>query len=104
MELFQNEDPPTAIVFQTEVANGILNGLQELNLVPGRDVALIGYDDLEIARIHRPPLSVLRPFARDAGKRVVEILLEVIGGADPETFQEIRDVELVIRETSLPPS
>ena len=104
LELFKNENPPTAIVFQTEVANGILNGLQELNLVPGRDVALIGYDDLEIARIHRPPLSVLRPFARDAGKRVVEILLEVIGGADPGTFQEIRDVELVIRETSLPPS
>ena len=104
LDLFQMKDPPTAIVFQTETANGILCGLKELNMIPGKDVAMIGYDDLEIAKIHRPPLSVLRPFARDAGLRVVEILIEVIKGADPGDFQEIRDVELVVRETSLPPS
>jgi len=98
------KDPPTAIVFQTQAVNGILSGLKKLNLIPGKDVAMIGYDDLEIAKIHRPPLSVLRPFARDAGMRVVEILLEVIKGANPGDFQEIRDVELVVRETSRPPS
>ena len=67
-------------------------------------MALIGYDDLEIARIQRPSLSFLRPQAREAGQRVVNILLEVIKGEDPGKFQEIHQVEMVIRETSLPPS
>ncbi len=73
-------------------------------LQPGKDVALIGYDDLEIARIHRPSLSVLRPQAREAGQRVVNILMEVIKGEDPGKFQEIHQVEMVIRETSFAPS
>ena len=104
LELFKNDNPPTAILFQTEAVNGIFKGLDELNLQPGKDVALIGYDDLEIARIHRPSLSVLRPQAREAGQRVVNILMEVIKGEDPGKFQEIHQVEMVIRETSLPPS
>ena len=68
------------LVFQTEAASGILKSLQELGKRPGRDISLIGYDDLEVARIHHPPLTTLRPPAREAGKRAVEILMEVIGG------------------------
>ena len=49
-------------------------------------------------------LSVLRPHAREAGQRVVNILLEVINGEDPGKFQEIHQVEMVIRETSFAPS
>ncbi|MEE3023568.1 MAG: substrate-binding domain-containing protein, partial [SAR324 cluster bacterium] len=104
LDLFKNDNPPTAILFQTEAVNGIFKGLDELDLQPGKDVALIGYDDLEIVRIHRPSLSVLRPQAREAGQRVVNILLEVIKGEDPGKFQEIHQVEMVIRETSLHPS
>ena len=80
------KDPPTAIVFQTEAANGILSGLKEFNLIPGKDVAMIGYNDLEIAKISCPPLSVFRLFVKDSGMRLLEILMEVIKRANPEDY------------------
>lgn len=81
------KDPAIAIVFQTEVAYGILSGLSELNLIKSNNVAMIGYGDLEIAKMHRLSLSVLQTFARDARMRFLKILIEVIKVANPLDFQ-----------------
>lgn len=101
--LMELPHPPTAVVFQTEAATGVLQALQKLKLQPGRDVSLIGYDDLEIAKTNLPPLTTLRPPARNAGERVVEILLKIMEGEDAEEFQEIWDVEMIHRESTGPP-
>ncbi len=103
MLLMELHHPPTALVFQTEAATGILQAMQKLKLQPGRDVSLIGYDDLEIAKTSLPPLTTMRPPARNAGERVVEILLQIMEGEDVEGFQEIWEVEMIHRESTGPP-
>lgn len=66
-----------------QVAVGALRRLQELGLdVPGR-VALVGYDDLDIAPYLRVPLaSVRQPFA-EVGSAAAELLFEVVEGGEP---------------------
>ncbi len=92
--------PPTAMLFHTGTASGILQALYKINLTVGRDVSLIGYDDLEIAKTNIPPLTVMRTAGRNAGKKLVEILMEVIDGRSPEKLNQIWKAEMVMRQST----
>jgi len=67
--------------------------------VPG-SVAVVGYDDIEWASHADPPLTTVRQPIAAAGARIVDALLDVIGGAPrlPITLP----VELVVRNSSTP--
>jgi hypothetical protein len=45
------------------------------------------YDDLEIAKTNIPPLTTMRPPARNAGEQFVGILMQIIGGRAAEDLQ-----------------
>ncbi|MBC8257862.1 MAG: LacI family DNA-binding transcriptional regulator [SAR324 cluster bacterium] len=100
LELMQLPEPPSAIVFQTEAATGILQALQQLQLKVGADISLIGYDDLEIAKTNIPPLTTMRPQASNAGVRLVGILMKILNGCSAENFQEVWQAEMVQRNST----
>ena len=95
-QLLERPDPPTAILAGTEVrAIGAIDAARARGLsVPG-DLAVIGYNDIDIAR-HIDLASVRVPM-RAMGKRATELLLETIEQPEAEP-QLIRfPAELVIR-------
>ncbi len=100
LELMRLPDPPTGLLCFTEAAPGVFRALSQLNLQAGQDVSVIGYDDLELARYSTPPLTTLRPPVKEIGRRLVEILLSLVGGARPEDFQEIREAPLTFRQST----
>ena len=100
LALMKLEQPPSAILFHTETATGILQALQKLNLTVGKDVSLIGYDDLEIAKTNIPQLTVMRPPGRNAGEQLVGLLMEAIGGRSPEKLHQIWQAEMVLRQST----
>lgn len=62
------------------------------------DVALVGYDDVELARMIHPPLSTVRQSLDHAGTAMVDALLRIIDG---EVVAPISlPTELVVRATS----
>lgn len=77
-ELMRLERPPSALFCANDLmAIGALDALHELGLrVPGQ-VAVIGYDDQEIAQHTRPPLSTVLLPNYEMGRSAVESLLEV---------------------------
>ena len=89
LELMKLKNPPTAILFYTETAAGILQALQQLNLKVPKDVSLICYDDLEIAKTNNPPLTVMCPQATNAGERLVGMLMEIFNGCP------VKDLSLI---------
>ena len=89
VELMQLSEPPKAIVFQTEAAADILQALLLLQLQVGKDIALIGYDDLEITKTNIQPLTTMRPPARNAGEQFVGMLMQIIDGRAAEDLQEV---------------
>jgi len=100
LELMKMKNPPTAILFYTETAAGVLQALQQLNLKVPKDISLICYDDLEIAKTNNPPLTVMCPQANKAGERLVEMLMEISNGRPVEDLQEIWQVEMIQRQST----
>lgn len=66
--------------------------------VPG-EVAVVGYDDIELSQYFLPPLTSVRQPMRAAGHALVTQLLALVDGAAAVSVQ--LPTELVIRKTSL---
>ncbi|MFM2052056.1 MAG: hypothetical protein RL456_93 [Pseudomonadota bacterium] len=64
-----------------------------------RDVAVVGYDDIEWASHSDPPLTTVRQPVTQAGREIVDALFELVAGrgVPPRTLP----VELVMRQSSL---
>jgi len=96
--------PPTAMVCVSDMmAFGALAAIQARGLTPGRDVSVIGYDGLSFGAHTNPPLTTLSQPQAHAGRRLGDMLLSIIDGADPKTHQELQRAHLVQRETDGPP-
>lgn len=82
------------------MATGLMQGLREAGIYAGRDLAIVGYDDSDTARVTEPALtSVAVPFF-EMGRLAAEKLLERVGAAQSEPcFQIQLDTKLVVRES-----
>lgn len=90
---------PDALFFATSMALDVLQALREGGARAPEDIALVGFDDLPLARQTDPPLTTMRQPLAAMGQRLVHILLDIIeNGPTPVrhvTFEE----ELVIRRS-----
>ncbi|HVM70598.1 MAG TPA: LacI family DNA-binding transcriptional regulator [Anaerolineales bacterium] len=101
-KLFSAAQRPTAVFAANNfIAIGALKALQELGLRVPEDVALVGFDDLPVALVTFPFLTVAAQPAYEMGTRAMEILLNRLSGKASEQFQEVvLPAELVIRRSS----
>lgn len=84
------------------VALGACLALTRAGLRPGRDVSVIGFDDIEDAAVAVPALTTLAVSPYRLGKRLARVLLDRIGDPDmPVSYVEVA-AELVVRETTGP--
>lgn len=68
-------DPPTALlVANSEMAAGAVRALQEANLVIGKDISLVTFDDTRWARYMLPPLTVVAQPVEEIGRTAVDVL------------------------------
>ena len=95
--------PPTAVLCATDrLAIGALHAVSQAGLRAGRDISLIGYDDLPMAACTDPPLTTIaQPIAR-AGERMVAMLTALRDGADPASLTEVWHAHLVPRASDGP--
>jgi LacI family transcriptional regulator len=101
--LLASRTPPTAVLCATDrMAVGALHALASAGLRAGRDVSVIGYDNLPIASYTDPPLTTLeQPIARMAD-RMVEMLMALLDGADPSTWSQVWQAQLIVRKSDGP--
>ncbi|MBL8702802.1 MAG: substrate-binding domain-containing protein [Alphaproteobacteria bacterium] len=101
--LLDARDPPTALLCATDrLAVGALRAVTSRGLRPGRDVSLIGYDDLPIATYTDPPLTTIAQPIRAMAVRLIEMLLARIGGAPAAGMAEIWPASIVARASDGP--
>ena len=103
--LLSFDTPPTAMLCVSDmVAIGAMRAVREAGLTVGHDLSIIGYDGLPIGAEVDPGLTTLAQPLKDSGRRLGEMLLSVIEGADPNTLQETRRATLLRRRTDGPPN
>ena len=102
-ELLRLADRPTAIFTSSDVqALGVLAAAQNLGIEPGKDLSVIGYDDIDIAVFSG--LSTIRQGLQRSGERGAEIMAgAVASGNRPDPFIEELPFELVVRATTTSP-
>jgi LacI family transcriptional regulator len=97
---------PTAILVSSMMmALGAFRAMRAGGLELGKDVSMIAHDDvfpfLNPDRMV-PTMSTTRSSIRAAGTRVAELIMEILGGRDPQTIHELWPVDLVIRNSTGP--
>lgn len=92
--LMRSSKPPTAIVFAVdEAALGAWEALPEMGLDIGRDVSIIGYDNVPEGRYAQPGLSTFGVDTRAAGRRLAQLLIQQCRGDAPERMQELAEAQ-----------
>src|SRR5262245_29479155 len=92
--------PPTAIVcFNDVTACGATLGIYELGLEPGKQVSVIGFDDIEAAANWRPALTSMSIRASEIGYDAGVLLARKIDGNRTEPTVVLRQAQLVERDS-----
>ncbi|MET0998456.1 MAG: LacI family DNA-binding transcriptional regulator [Marmoricola sp.] len=95
-ELLALEDPPTAIfAARNVICEGALMSLQQHHL--SSCVALIGFDEVSVAELVHPAISVVRQDTYEIGTRAIDLLLARLDGDDSPVRVEVVPSTLVAR-------
>lgn len=83
------------------MAGGVYDYLEEHGLRAGRDLAVVGFDNQDMAEYFSPPLTTMKLPLREIGKKAAEILLtELEGETCRETQKEIKiPCSLIVRDS-----
>lgn len=94
------EEKVTAIFAANNVMTiGMLSYLQEANIKIPQDIAVIGFDDYEWAKITTPPLSVVKQQPFELGEKAAEVLLERINNGKGQYKEYRLPTNLVLRKS-----
>ncbi|MFN5343498.1 MAG: LacI family DNA-binding transcriptional regulator [Roseiflexaceae bacterium] len=86
LELMNAPELPTAVIAASdELAYGAMRVVRDAGLVVGRDVSLIGFDDLPPAAYMQPPLTTIRQPRFAMGETAVRMLVAQLAGAPAQT-------------------
>ena len=91
----------TALVCNGDmVALGATLAMARLGLIPGRDMSVIGFDDISDAEVATPPLTTMAISPAQLGKRLAQTLLDRIQNPDQPTVTIRTRAELIVRGTT----
>ena len=63
------------------------------------DIAVVGYDDIMVARHYHPALTTIRQPVTSGGRALVDALLELVAGTRPKS--QMLATELIVRASSV---
>jgi LacI family transcriptional regulator len=72
-------------------------GLADRGLVPGKDIAVVGFDNIAEAGLYRPTLSTIEIGARRIGEEAARLLLRRIAAPEASSESIVLPPRLVVR-------
>jgi DNA-binding LacI/PurR family transcriptional regulator len=95
--------PPTAVFCYNDVtALGAMRAAWAAGLRVPQDLSVVGFDDIDLAHCFEPPLTTIAQPTRQMGEKAVQMVLNLVAGAE---FVEncVLPSLLVVRESTMPP-
>jgi LacI family transcriptional regulator len=101
--LLAGPTPPTALLCATDrMAIGAMRAIKDAGLAVGGDISVIGHDNISASAFTEPALTTMELSMIDVGARVADMLIALIGGADPGDLSAILPVIPVERDSVAP--
>jgi LacI family transcriptional regulator len=89
---------PSAVLCANDlIAIGAMQAVREAGLSIAQDISIIGYDDIPMAAYTNPPLTTIQQPTRAAGRKLAQMLLELMAGKTAESLQEVWTPQLIKR-------
>ncbi|QCJ44735.1 LacI family transcriptional regulator [Bacillus sp. S3] len=99
-KLLAFENRPTAIYGGNDnVAIGALKAVQDAGLRVPEDIAIVGFDDIDMARYTNPGLTTIHQPRYEIGKRAMDLLLKKIKKEKIDRPHIILEDQLMIRQS-----
>jgi len=97
------EQDVTAVVCDDDIlAGGVYLAARERGLAIPGDISVVGFDDLDFARVLAPPLTTVAADAEALGAAAFEALASDLAGDRPPA-EQVLPVALTVRESTAPP-
>src|SRR5690606_3829874 len=81
MEYLQTAGPTAIVAVNDYIAAEVLVAARELGLKVPDDLAIVGFDDSDVATLVEVPLTTVRQFPLEMGKAAASRLLEILRGS-----------------------
>jgi LacI family transcriptional regulator len=100
-DLFRSRNAPDALFTANNSSTiWVIEALQELKIELGKDVALVGFDDVAFFTLITPPVTAIRQPAAELGSMAARLLLQRINGEfNASSVRTVLPVTLTIRES-----
>jgi DNA-binding LacI/PurR family transcriptional regulator len=97
----QQAQRPTAIFAANDLqALGAIYAIQDAGLRVPEDIAIVGYDDREIAALSRPTITTVTLPCYDMGQASADLLLRLLGKETAPSEPVMLRGTLIVRESS----
>ncbi len=101
-ELVRRRTPFDAIFASSDLlAIEAMGALRKHGRDAPQQVAVVGYDDIELARYCHPALTTIRQPVANGAEGLIDVLLKVVAGKRPKP--QILSTELIVRDSSANP-
>ncbi|HTJ38053.1 MAG TPA: substrate-binding domain-containing protein [Dactylosporangium sp.] len=103
-ELLGRPDPPTAIFAACDgAAFGVFEAARQLGRRVPEDLSIVGFDDVEPAKLSSPPLTTVHQPIADMGRVALRTLHTLARGGTPDSPHIQLATHLVVRDSTAPP-
>jgi LacI family transcriptional regulator len=92
--------PPTAVFAASDMmAVGAIRAIEDAGLSCPDDIAVVGFDDIQLAELVSPALTTIRQDKRALGAAAARSLVQLIDGTETALHLSVLPVELVVRDS-----
>lgn len=99
--LIAMKSPPTAIIASNDVmAFGVMDAAKDAGLNIGRDISIIGFDDIYMASQTYPSLTTVRQPLAEMGETALDMLVALLQGRTVLNLRREMPTELIVREST----
>ena len=100
-DLLQLAEPPDAIFCASDVmAIGAMAAIEAAGLRVPDDVAVVGFDDIDYARLVTPSLTTVRQSQDAVAEELINSMLRLLERPDESPTVSVVPVELIVREST----
>ncbi|GAB6099194.1 LacI family DNA-binding transcriptional regulator [Halanaerocella petrolearia] len=96
----QKEIPTAFTAANDKLAIGVIKASQELGYTIPEDIAIVGFDDIEMSQYTMPSLTTVRIFKREMGIEAGKRLIDLINGVSSKPIKIVVSVESIIRDST----
>lgn len=98
--LYAHPTAPTAVVCVNDLqAFGVMKRAQEYGLTIGKDLSVIGYDDLSLSAYWQPALTTFHQPVTAAAEKLANMIYARLNGNEQPYTQELWKAQMVMRQS-----